>query len=159
MSAAVSQAKNVRPMITVIFGLFFLFNVLLLVLALLAAFKGVTVPLLPENVGLGIRLLIFAVGVGVSSALGRWLYMRLIEGEIAVQEAGTAALVMLFYLVLIFAGLAFLGGFSWIWQAVFLLILLLMTFLGLTRIMGILASIIIIVLCLLAGVALFFIMS
>ena len=157
--SAISQTKSVRPMITAIFGLFLLFNVLLLVVALLAAFKGVTVKLLPEDTGLGVRLLIFAVGFAVSSALGRWLYMRLIDGEITVQEAGTAALVMLFYLVLIFAGLAFLGGFSWIWQAVFLLILLLMTFLGLTRIMGILASIIIIVLCLLAGAALFFIMS
>ena len=157
--AAVSQGKNVRPMITAIFGLFLLFNVLLLVLALLAAFKGVEVDLLAEDIGLGVRMLIFLLGLGASWALGRWLFMRLIEGEIPVNESGTAALVMLFYLALIFAGLAFLGGFSWIWQSVFLLILLLMTFLGLSRIMGILPGILVIVLCLAAGAALFILMS
>ena len=114
---------------------------------------------IPEDVGLGIRMLIFLVGAGLSWALGRWLYMRMVEGQIKVPESATAALVLLFYLLLTFAGLAFLGGFSWIWQTVFLILLVLMTLLGLSRVVGMRSAILVLVLCLLAGVALFFMLS
>jgi hypothetical protein len=85
--------------------------------------------------------------------------MRMVEGQIKVPESATAALVLLFYLLLTFAGLAFLGGFSWIWQTVFLILLVLMTLLGLSRVVGMRSAILVLVLCLLAGVALFFMLS
>src|ERR1039457_7622237 len=65
--AAVYKQKDVRPMIAVIFGLFFLMNILLFVLALLAAIKGGKAPqILPADLGGGVRLLIFILGLGAS---------------------------------------------------------------------------------------------
>lgn len=151
--------KNVRPLIIAVFTIFCLANIWLLVVSLLVAFKNSKLQLLPEDSGLGIRLLIFLIGAGLSWALGRWLYMRMVEGEVKVSESATAALVLLFYLLLTFAGLAFLGGFSWIWQAVFLIVLVLMTVLGLSRVIGMMSSIFILVMCLVAGVVLFFLLS
>lgn len=151
--------KDVKPLIVSVFTIFCLANVMLLVISLLVAFKNSKLQLLPEDVGLGVRILIFLLGAGLSWALGRWLYMRMVEGAIRVSESASAALVLLFYLLLTFAGLAFLGGFSWIWQAVFLLVLMLMTLLGLSRVIGTLASILVLAVCLLAGVALFLLLS
>jgi hypothetical protein len=159
MPAQEQVAKNVKPLIVTVFTVFCLANILLLVVSLLVAFRDSKLELLPEDVGLGVRILIFAVGAALSWALGRWVYMRMVEGEIRVPESATAALVLLFYLLLTFAGLAFLGGFSWIWQTVFLAILVLMTLLGLSRVIGLLPSILILVLCALAGIALFVMLS
>ena len=160
MAVAISRPRNVRPMIAVVFGLFFLMNVLLFVLALHAPFKGDQAPqVLPADLGMGVRLLIFVLGLGISWALGRWLYMQLVEGEIPVAEASTASLVMLFYLLLVFASLAFLGGFSWVWQGIVLLVLLLMTLFGLARILGAPLTILVIALGLIAGAVFFLIFS
>jgi len=152
-------AKDVKLLIIAVFTIFCLANVFLLTISLLVAFKNSKLQLIPEDIGLGIRILIFLVGVGLSWALGRWLYMRMVEGEIKVPESATAALVLLFYLLLTFAGLAFLGGFSWIWQAVFLLVLMLMTLLGLSRVIGTMASVAVLTGCVLAGVVLFLMLS
>jgi hypothetical protein len=154
-----SNAKKVKPLIIAVFTIFCLTNILLLAISLLVAFKNSKLQIIPEDAGLGIRMLIFLVGAGLSWALGRWLYMRMVEGEIRVSESATIALVLLFYLLLTFAGLGFLGGFSWIWQLFFLLVLLLMTLLGISRVIGILASVLVIVLCVAAGAALFFLLS
>jgi hypothetical protein len=110
-------------------------------------------------VGLGIRILVFAIGAGLSWLLGRWLYMRMVEGEVKVPEAGTAAMVLLFYLLLTFAGLAFLGGFSWIWQTLFLIVLILMTLLGLSRVIGMMPAASVLVACFVGGAVLFFLLS
>ena len=153
------DVKDVKPLIVSVFTIFCLANVMLLVISLLVAFKNSKLQLIPEDVGLGVRILIFLLGAGLSWALGRWLYMRMVEGAVRVPESASAAFVLLFYLLLTFAGLAFLGGFSWIWQAVFLLVLMLMTLLGLSRVIGTLASILVLAVCLLAGVALFLLLS
>lgn len=153
------DVKDVKPLIIAVFTIFCLANVMLLVISLLVAFRNSKLQLLPEDVGFGVRILIFLLGAGLSWALGRWLYMRMVEGAVKVSESASAALVLLFYLLLTFAGLAFLGGFSWIWQAVFLLVLMLMTLLGLSRVVGTLTSVLVLVICLLAGVALFFLLS
>jgi hypothetical protein len=145
--------KDVKPLVVAVFTVFCLANIFLLVISLLIAFKNSKFQPIPEDVGLGIRMLIFLVGAGLSWALGHWLYMRMVEGEIKVSESATAALVLLF------AGLAFLGGFSWIWQTVFLILLVLMTLLGLSRVIGMRSAIFVLVLCLLAGVVLFFMLS
>src|ERR1035441_2890586 len=124
---AQQNVKDARPLIVAVFTVFCLANIFLLVVSLLVAFKNSKFQPIPEDVGLGIRMMVFLIGAGLSWMLGRWLYMRMVEGEVKVPEAGTAAMVLLFYLLLTFAGLAFLGGFSWIWQTVFLILLVLMT--------------------------------
>jgi hypothetical protein len=151
--------KDVKPLVIAVFTVFCLANIFLLVISLLIAFKNSKLQPIPEDVGLGVRMLIFLIGAGLSWALGRWLYMRMVEGQVKASESATAALVLLFYLLLTFAGLAFLGGFSWIWQAVFLILLVLMTLLGLSRVIGMRSAIFVLVICLLAGVTLFFLMS
>ena len=156
---AQTDSKSASALIVAIFATFCLANVLLLAIALLMAFKNSTLQLIPEEVGFGIRMLIFLIGTGLSWALGRWLYMRMVQGEIRVPESATAALVMTAYLLLTFASLAFIGGFSWIWQSLFLLVLFLMTLLALGPVIGTLASMSVIALCLLAGAGLFFMLS
>jgi hypothetical protein len=151
--------KDAKPLIIAVFTVFCLANIFLLVISLLIAFKNSKFQPIPEDVGLGIRMLIFLVGAGLSWALGRWLYMRMVEGQIKVPEAATAALVLVFYLLLTFAGLAFLGGFSWIWQTVFLVVLVLMTLLALSRVIGMRFAVFVLVICLLAGVTLFILLS
>jgi hypothetical protein len=160
MAYAAPKAKSVQLMVAIVFGLFFLMNILLFVLALLVALKGDHAPqVFPADTGTGVRMLIFIIGLGVSWGLGRWLYMQMVEGEIGVDEAANAAQVMLFYLLLIFAGLAFLGALSWIWQGVVLLILVLLTMFGLARILGVPLTLGLIVLVLAAGAVLFFVLS
>ena len=158
MSTANATTQNVKPVIITVFGLFFILNVILLVFGLLVAFKNQQPMILPEDTGMAVRLLIFIVGVALSWALGRWLYTQLIDGEIPVNDSGGAAQVMLLYLVLLFAGLAFLNGISWIWQSVILLVLVLMTLFGLNRVIGWLASIAVVIIGLAIGAALFFFM-
>lgn len=80
MAGAVQQVKSARPMVVSIFAVFFLINVLLLTLALLHAFKEGEAPrLLPEDLGMGVRLLILAVGLGASWGLGHWMYKQLVD--------------------------------------------------------------------------------
>jgi hypothetical protein len=143
--------KDVRPLVVTVFTIFCLTNIFLLVISLLIAFKNSKLQAIPEDIGLGVRVVIFLIGAGLSWALGRWLYMRMVEGNIKVPEAATAALVLLFYLLLTFAGLTFLGGFSWIWQSVFLLVLMLMTLLK--------AAIVVLVICVVLGIVLFFLLA
>jgi hypothetical protein len=151
--------KDVRPLVVTVFTVFCLANIFLLVISLLIAFKNSKLQPIPEDIGLGVRVIIFLIGAGLSWALGRWLYMRMVEGNIKVPESATAALVLLFYLLLTFAGLAFLGGFSWIWQSVFLVVLMLMTLLGLSRVIGTKAAIFVPVICIVAGIVLFFLLG
>jgi hypothetical protein len=151
--------KDVKPLVIAVFTVFCLANIFLLVISLLIAFKNSKLQPIPEDIGLGVRVVIFLIGAGLSWALGRWLYMRMVEGNIKVPESATAALVLLFYLLLTFAGLAFLGGFSWIWQSVFLVVLMLMTLLGLSRVIGTKAAIFVLVICVVAGIVLFFLLG
>ncbi len=151
--------KDVRPLVVTVFTVFCLANIFLLVISLLIAFKNSKLQPIPEDIGLGVRVVIFLIGAGLSWALGRWLYMRMVEGNIKVPESATAALVLLFYLLLTFAGLAFLGGFSWIWQSVFLVVLMLMTLLGLSRVIGTKAAVFVLVICIVAGIVLFFLLG
>ena len=149
---------NIRAMVTVVFGAFFLLNVLLLVMALWAAFGGGwKAALIPQDVGMGIRLTIFLVGAGVSWFLGRWLFLQMVEGEVGVDESSNAAFVLLFYLLLVFIGVSFLGGWTWLWQAVLLLVLVLLTLFTLRRLVGLLAALLIMLLCIAAGGAIYLI--
>lgn len=161
MAHAITQTrKNARPIVAAVFGLFFLMNVALYVLALLAAFKTDQAPqVLPPDVGTGVRLLIFVIGLGVSWGLGRWLFMTMVEGEIPVEEASSVAQVLKFYLLLVFAGLAFLGGFSWIWQGIVLLVLVLVTLFGLARVLGMALTIAVILAAVVAGALFFFVLA
>jgi len=159
MASAVQQAKR-SPMVVAIFGVFFLINVLLLALALLAAFKEGKAPqLLPEDVGMGVRLLLLVIGFGASWGLGHWMYRQLVDEEISVDESATAALVLMCYLLLVFAGVAFLGGISWIWQGALLIVLSLFTLFGLNRVLGTLAAVVVILIGLIAGAGLFYALS
>ncbi len=115
--------SNVRTMVGVIFGIFFLANVLLLILSIWTALgSGRGAALLPEDLGSGVRLTIFVVGIAVSWVLGRWLFLQMVEGNAGIDESAHAALVMLGYLVLIFAAVAFVTSVSWLW--IFLLLLM-----------------------------------
>ena len=159
MSTATENVKNVKPLIITVFGVFFILNVILLSMGLLVAFKNQQPMILHEDTGAAVRILIFLVGTGLAWALGHWLFLQLVDGEIPVADSGSAAIVMLLYIVLVFAGLAFLSGISWIWQAVILMILVLMTLFGLNRVVGWLAAILMIIVGLAIGAALFFVLA
>jgi len=152
-----SEVKTgVRTMVTVIFSIFFLLNVLFLVLALFTAFGHGKSFTLPDDLGMGVRMMIFLAGAAVSWFLGRWLFLQMVEGELGVDESSNASLVLLFYLLLLFIGVAFLGGWTWLWQAILLLVLMLMTLFALRRVVGIWTALLIMLLCVGAGAVLYF---
>ncbi len=137
MAAAEPVKSNIRSMISVIFGVFFLANVLLLVMSIWSAFGGGgRAVLLPGDLGMGVKLLIFLVGTAISWFLGRWLFLQMVEGNVGIDESSNAAFVMLFYLMLLFVGIAFMSAWTWLWQAVLLLVLILLTMFILRRVLG-----------------------
>jgi hypothetical protein len=136
--------SNVRTMVGAIFGIFFLANVLLLILSIWTALgSGRGAALLPEDLGSAVKLTIFFVGVAISWFLGRWLFLQMVEGNVGVDESANAAFVMLFYLVLIFTGIAFVTSWSWLWELLLLIVLSLATLFVLRRILSLVIALLI----------------
>src|ERR1039458_3200759 len=94
MTAMTAEAKkkSVRRNVGSVFALFFLINVVLVVLALVAAFAGKhPFTIFPEDTGSGVRLLVLASGAALSWAIGRWLYVQMLEGEFRPDDSATGA--------------------------------------------------------------------
>ncbi len=148
--------SNIRSMISVIDGVFFLANVLLLVMSLWSAFGGGgKAVLLPGDLSMGVKLLIFLVGTAISWFLGRWLFLQMVEADVGVDESANASFVMLFYLMLLFVGIAFMTAWTWLWQAVLLVVLVLLTLFVLRRVLGMAIALGIIGVSLLIGIAVY----
>jgi hypothetical protein len=114
---------------------------------------------LPEDVGNGTKLGIFLLGAAISWFLGRWLFLQMIEGDLGVDESSMASLVLLFYLLLVFLGLAFLGATSWLWQSILFLVLILLTLFALGRVVGLAIALVIMTLCIAAGAAMYYVLA
>ncbi|HEY0760108.1 MAG TPA: hypothetical protein VGD59_12725 [Acidisarcina sp.] len=148
--------SNLRTMVSIIFGVFFLANVLLLVMAVWSAFGGGgKAVLLPEDMNPGVRILIFVVGAAVSWFLGRWLFLQMVDGNMGIDESSNAAFVLMFYLMLLFLGFAFMSAWTWLWQAILLIVLILLTLFILRRILREVHAMIIMAVCLVIGVAVY----
>jgi len=136
--------SSTRRMISVFFGVFFLMNVMLLVMAIWSAFGGGgKAVLLPGDLSMGLKLTIFVVGTAVSWILGRLLFLQMVEGNVGVDDSSNAALVLLFYLMLLFIGFAFMSAWTWLWQAILMLVLVLLTLFVLRRVLGLLSALLI----------------
>ncbi len=148
--------SSVRTMIGMIFGLFFLMNVVLLILALWFAFAhDGKAMILPTDLSMGVRLVIFAAGTALSWFLGRWLFLQMIEGNLGIDESSNAAFVLLFYILLVFAGVAFIGPSYWLWQAILMMVLILLTLFVLRRVLGLLLAVAIMGASLVLGIVLY----
>ncbi len=145
--------SNVRTMVSVIFSVFFLANVLLLVMSLWSAFGGGgRAVLLPEDLNAGVRILIFVVGAAISWFLGRWLFLQMVEGNMSIDESSNTSFVLIFYLMLLFLGIAFMSAWTWLWQAVLMIVLVLLTLFILRRILREVYALLIMGSCLVIGV-------
>lgn len=129
--------KQVRLVIGLIFALFLMINAVLNTVAVVAGLKS-SDPLiaLPGDSSPAVRLVLFVIGAGLSWLLGRMLYGFLISGEIPVAESVNYAYILLFYFLLIFAALAFLGVLSWMFLFILFLVLLLFSVFTLWRLLG-----------------------
>lgn len=157
---AEAKKKSVRRNVGSVFALFFLINVVLVVLALVAAFAGKhPFTIFPEDTGSGVRLLVLASGAALSWAIGRWLYVQMLEGEFRPDDSATGAVVLMFYLICFFAGAVFIGPALWVWQVILLAVLILLTFFGLRSVLSAAVAAVVILLCLAAGTALYFMLA
>jgi hypothetical protein len=135
---AKSSAKEARLFVGGFFVLFLLLNVVLVTCAAIGQIANKkSVELLPVDSSPALRLLIFGIGLAMSWLVGQWLYKLLIKGEIPVSESVSTAFVFAFYLILTFMGVAFFGVLSWLWLAILLLILLVVSLFALWRVVGI----------------------
>ena len=153
---AIPVKSSVRNMIGLVFGLFFLMNVVLLILAIWSAFaRDGKAMILPVDLSMGVRLIIFAAGAALSWFLGRWLFLQMIEGNLGIDESSNAAFVLLFYILLVFAGVAFIGAWTWLWQAILMMVLILLTLFVLRRVLGLLLAVGIMAVSLVLGIVLY----
>jgi hypothetical protein len=137
MAAAVLRPKDVRLYLGGFFALFLIANVVLLALAAIGELANKhSMQLLPADFPPAGRLLIFAIGLGISWAVGHYLYAFLMEGEVSVRESVTAATIFLLYFAFLFAGIAFLGALGWLWLGIGLLVLLVVSVIALWRLVG-----------------------
>jgi hypothetical protein len=124
--AAPRAAQNVRTTLAVLFTVFLLVNATLQTLAVIGGVRNARLLSTPfsEDTSLAVRLLLFLLGVGISWLLARTLYKFMVRGQLAVGDSTNASFVLLFYLLLIFATLAFLNAIGWFWLPALFLILL-----------------------------------
>lgn len=124
--AAPKNAQNVRNTLAVLFTVFLLIHAILQTLAVIGGLKNTQILTTPFNdeSSPAMRLLLFLLGAAVSWFLSRMLYKFMVKGQLTVGDSTNASFVLLFYLLLIFATLAFLNAISWFWLPVFFLILL-----------------------------------
>jgi hypothetical protein len=65
----------------------------------------------------------------------------------------------MFYLICFFAGAVFIGPALWVWQVILLAVLILLTFFGLRSVLSAAVAAVVILLCLAAGTALYFMLA
>ena len=92
--------------------------------------------LLPEEVTLAVRLLLFICGAALSWAVGRWLYKFLVRGFVPMAESLSGALAMLFFGLLLFVMIAFIGELPWAVILVLLLMVLAFSIPAFWRLLG-----------------------
>jgi hypothetical protein len=163
MSANVQAGGRIRQ-VRLYLGLFFAsFLILSAVVTVVAVVDGLKadVPhmLLPADTPPAARLLLFVIGLGISWYAGRMLFRFLMRGELPVGDATNIAYVMLFYLLQLFAAVAFLGVLYWFLFPFFFLVLLIISVIALWEILGGLFTACSVALALVAAFATFYLLS
>ncbi len=154
--AAQLTPKRVRLAIGLLFAVFLIVNVIIQTMGIVSNLKsGQAFFLLPGDVSMGIRIILFLIGVGISWLLARQIYSFMLKGEISVNESANTAFTVLFCIALTITTFAFLGALAWFWLPVLLLILFMYTMFILWRLLGALKTLFIILLTVVAGVGTF----
>lgn len=124
--AATQTAQSARIKLAVLFTLFLLINAVLQTLAVIGGVRNAPVLVTPfnEESSQAVRLLLFLLGGAISWLLARMLYKSMVKAQLAVGDSTNASFVFLFFLLLIFATIAFLNAIGWFWLPALFLILL-----------------------------------
>jgi len=125
--AAPGTAQSARIKLAVLFTLFLLIHAVLQTLAVIGGLRSTPVLITPFNdeSSQAVRLLLFLLGCGISWLLARMLYKSMVKAQLAVGDSANASFVFMFYLLLIFATVAFLNAIGWFWlPAVFFVLLI-----------------------------------
>lgn len=132
------KRKRVKLFIGLSFGLFLIANAILSTIGVVAGLRGVQLfTLLPSETAPAVRLVIFVIGLGLSWLIGRMLYKFLINGEIPLSDSTNTAYIMLFYLLLVFAALSFIGVLNGFILPILFVILLFFSVVTLWRLIGV----------------------
>lgn len=135
--ATKQKTQHVRLLLGIFFALFLIVNAILNTLAVVAGVRGAEpLTLMPSDTSPAVRLLIFVIGIVLSWLVGRTLYKFLINGELPVGDSTNTSYVMLFYLLMMFAGLSFLGILNWFLLPFLFLVLLVFSVFTLWRLIG-----------------------
>jgi len=133
-----SISTQVAWTLAVLFAVFIIANGILHSLAVLVGLTG-RIPrsvLFSEESALAARLLVWAIGLGISFYLARVLYQFLLKRDITVSESSNLVYVLLLYLVLGASTISFLGAISWFWLPLLFLLLLIYTIFSLWSLIG-----------------------
>lgn len=143
---------NWRGWATAGFLILLALNVVLCAAALGTAVRGDHPwSIIPEESPPALRLLAFLVGAGAAWIAGRLMLETLVMGHVAIVKAVTGAWSIVFYLMLLFIGVAFVGAIHWGFLLVLLIIVLFYSVPALWELLGAMRAGLILVVCLLAG--------
>jgi hypothetical protein len=153
MAIAITNKKsNWRIWATIGFLLLLLLNVGLCAVALGLALSGAHPwTIFPEDFPPAARFVVFLAGLGAAWFCGRQMLEVLVEGEVEVAAAVTAAWGIVIYFLLFFVALAFAGTIHWAFLLILLLFALMYTIPAFWRLMGASHTGLIVLFCLLAG--------
>lgn len=154
------RASDVRTYVGLLFAAFLTVNAIACVLAVVGGIRTeqAFVPL-SSDTSPAVRLLVFVLGLGCSWFVGKMLYRYLIRGEVPVGDSTNIAYVLLFYLLLLFASVAFLGVLYWFLFPFFFLVLLVISVIALWEILGPLFTLGAVALAMLGGFVTFYLLS
>jgi len=142
-------ASRARWTLATVFTVFLLINVVVLTLAFLAQLRNDPSKLPPhlgEEVSVGVRLLVIAIGAVFSWFLARMLFKHLVVQDVSPGDSVGPAYSLLSYLLLVLAAYSFLGFGTWLWLPGLFLIVLVWSLISLWSLVGWLPMIVALVL-------------
>jgi hypothetical protein len=154
------KASEVRLYLGMLFATFLTVNAIGSVISVINGLKTEqTFTPLPSDTAPAVRLVVFVIGLAISWFVGRMLFRYLIKGEIPLGDSTNIAYVLLFYLLLLFASVAFLGVLYWFLFPFFFVLLLIISVIALWELLGAGFTIGAVGLALLAGFLTFYLLG
>lgn len=154
------KASEVRLYLGMLFATFLTINAIGSVIAVISGLRTeLAYTPLPNDTAPAVRLVVFVIGLAISWFVGRMLFRYLIKGEIPLGDSTNIAYVLLFYLLLLFASVAFLGVLYWLLFPFFFVLLLIISVIALWELLGAGFTIGAVGLALLAGFLTFYLLG
>lgn len=116
------QAK-LKYSLALLLLIIFLINAVLVYFAARAAFHQQTFAVVPETMPIGIKWLVLLGVVVVSLGISFWVHRAFLEGGVSPVDTTWADFVIIFYVLLTFIAILFLGEAYWLFFLIFIFLL------------------------------------